>query len=235
MRADSALWTMSPAPEVPGEDVATWNTAADTHGSPRAAASRPQQIGYLVRRALLFLESDHEVTRSCLKSASALLGCQPHGTGESGAVTNHAFRSGGLARWQAKRASAYIEANLEAKLDTRALADLVSLSKSHFSRAFKRSLGLPPMAYVAMRRVERAKVMMTSTAEQLTQIALACGFADQPHLNRSFRRIVGITPGLWRRTNAGPAHESPQTHQNDSKNSSLPHTIEHETMSVFSS
>ena len=44
-----------------------------------------------------------------------------------------------------------------------------------------------------------------------------------------------ITPGLWRRTNAGPANESPQTHHNGSENSSLPHTIEHETMSMLSS
>jgi AraC-like DNA-binding protein len=56
------------------------------------------------------------------------------------------------------------------------------------------------MAYVAARRVERAKLMMTSTRERLTGIALACGFADQSHLNRHFRRVVGTSPGLWRRT-----------------------------------
>ena len=55
------------------------------------------------------------------------------------------------------------------------------------------------MAYVAVRRVERAKLMMASTEQRLTDIALACGFADQSHLNRSFRRIVGVSPGLWRR------------------------------------
>jgi len=56
------------------------------------------------------------------------------------------------------------------------------------------------MEYVAKRRVERAKLMMISTGEQLTYIALACGFADQSHLNRSFRRMVGVSPGTWRRT-----------------------------------
>jgi AraC-like DNA-binding protein len=58
----------------------------------------------------------------------------------------------------------------------------------------------PPIAYVAARRAERAKLMMTSTPERLTDIALACGFSDQPHLNRSFRRVVGTSPGHWRRT-----------------------------------
>jgi transcriptional regulator GlxA family with amidase domain len=79
------------------------------------------------------------------------------------------------------------------------MGQLVALSKSHFSRAFQQSLGTPPMAYVAKRRVERAKLMMTSTRDRLTDIALACGFADQSHLNRSFRRIVGMSPGIWRR------------------------------------
>ena len=79
------------------------------------------------------------------------------------------------------------------------MADVVGLSKSHFSRAFKCSLGSSPMAYVAARRVERAKLMMTSSRERLTDIAFACGFADQSHLNRCFCRVVGTSPGLWRR------------------------------------
>jgi AraC-like DNA-binding protein len=55
------------------------------------------------------------------------------------------------------------------------------------------------MAFVVARRIERAKLMMTSTRERLTDIALACGFSDQSHLNRHFRRVVGTSPGLWRR------------------------------------
>jgi AraC-like DNA-binding protein len=52
--------------------------------------------------------------------------------------------------------------------------------------------------------------MMRSTQEQLSDIALACGFADQSHLTRSFHRCVGMSPGVWRRiaserTDARPA------------------------------
>jgi AraC family transcriptional regulator len=118
------------------------------------------------------------------------------------AATRYACRPGGLARWQAMRVIAYIDENLGSKLDIHELADLVALSSSHFSRAFRRSLGLPPMAYVASRRVERAKLMITSTREQLIAIATACGFADQSHLNKSFRRSVGVSPGMWRRLSA---------------------------------
>jgi AraC family transcriptional regulator len=112
------------------------------------------------------------------------------------------LRPGGLATWQTRRALAYIEATLGSKLAIGDIADLVALSEGHFRRAFKHSLGSSPMTYVAMRRVERAKVLMASTREGLTDIALACGFADQSHFNRSFRRIVGMSPGLWRRNRA---------------------------------
>lgn len=114
------------------------------------------------------------------------------------------LRPGGLAHWRAKRALAYIEAHLGTKIESAEVADCVALSKSHFSRAFKQSMGLSPMAYVSARRIERAKLMMTSTRERLSDIALACGFADQSHLNRYFRRVVGITPGVWRRHWATP-------------------------------
>jgi AraC family transcriptional regulator len=55
------------------------------------------------------------------------------------------------------------------------------------------------MAYVAARRIERAKILITSTSERLSDIALACGFADQSHLTRTFGRMAGMSPGLWRR------------------------------------
>jgi transcriptional regulator GlxA family with amidase domain len=60
-------------------------------------------------------------------------------------------------------------------------------------------MGSPPMVYVSMRRVDRAKLMITSTGQTLTEIALACGFADQSHLNRCFSRLIGVSPGKWRR------------------------------------
>lgn len=98
-----------------------------------------------------------------------------------------------------KRALEYIEAHLESQIEIRKIAKLVALSKSHFSRTFKRSVGFSPRAYVSARRVERAKLMMRSTSERLADIAAACGFTDQSHLNRHFRLIVGTSPGVWRR------------------------------------
>jgi AraC family transcriptional regulator len=164
-----------------------------------ALSSTSVRVGHLVMRAMALFESNREVAWRCLRDASTLLG-------EEGAIGIDAprlqsvLRPGGLAVWQARRAVQYIEGNLGSKMAIREIADCVALSPSHFSRAFKQSHGSSPMAYVAARRVERAMLMMTSTRERLTDIAVACGFADQSHLTRSFRRVVGMTPALWRRT-----------------------------------
>ena len=156
-------------------------------------------VGHLVNRALTFFDTNREAAWRCLRDASMLLGTDAAGSRVDARVSDIQVRPGGLAAWQAKRALDHIEANLGAKMAIEEMASVVGLSKSHFSRAFKCSLGSSPMAYVAARRVERAKLMMTSTRERLTDIAFACGFADQSHLNRCFCRVVGTSPGLWRR------------------------------------
>ena len=161
--------------------------------------SGAERLGYLLRRAIQLMESDVQAASRCLQAASMLLSAESRRT-VSDAPEVPRFQPGGLARWQTKRTVDYIEKNLGSKIQARELADRLSFSKSHFSRAFKRTFGVPPMTYVFGRRVERAKWMMTATRYQLSEIALSCGFADQSHLSRSFRRIVGISPGLWRRT-----------------------------------
>lgn len=181
-------------------EMASLSATRETNRAARSMAFAQDKVILLVRRAMRCLESDRKAALRCLSDVSALLGSHAQDQGSSPFEVLSGFRPGGLARWQARRALAYIEENLGSKIATHELAGLVSFSKSHFSRAFKRSLGLSPMAYVNRRRVERAKAMMISTDRQLTEIALVCGFADQSHLNRSFRRMVGTSPGLWRRT-----------------------------------
>jgi AraC family transcriptional regulator len=56
------------------------------------------------------------------------------------------------------------------------------------------------------RRVEFAKVLMLATKTSLGRIAADCGFADQPHFNRHFRRLVGENPNAWRRARARTLH-----------------------------
>jgi AraC family transcriptional regulator len=167
----------------------------------RSVASASMRVEHLVRQAMSVFETDRKAAWRCLSDASTLLGADAQDLGGNVPSVDK-LQPGGLATWQARRTLAHIEANLASKMDTEDLAKVVALSRSHFSRAFKRSLGFSPMEYVIVRRVERAKAMISGTREPLAEVALACGFADQAHLNRRFRDIVGISPGRWRRSNA---------------------------------
>ena len=160
--------------------------------------SSVERAEYLLKQAMISLQTDRDVAWRCLTDAATLLSAEVEPKSES-QESSYTFRPGGLARWQARRTMTYIEDNLGAKLNVGQLAGLVTLSKSHFSRSFSRAIGLPPMVYVAGRRIEQAKRLMTSTSDPLSHIALACGFSDQPHFNKLFRRRMGMSPGIWRR------------------------------------
>jgi AraC family transcriptional regulator len=64
---------------------------------------------------------------------------------------------------------------------------------------FKRCFGQPPYQYVLARRVERAKAMLRDQSRPIANIAAACGFATQAHLNSAFKQRTGVTPGVYRR------------------------------------
>jgi transcriptional regulator GlxA family with amidase domain len=106
---------------------------------------------------------------------------------------------GGLAPWRVKRVAAYIEANMDSNFRAADLAAIVRLSASQFFRAFKKSFGETPFAYVTRQRMRRAQVMMLSSREPLSRIAVDCGMCDQAHFTRTFRKVVGINPSVWRR------------------------------------
>jgi AraC-like DNA-binding protein len=106
-----------------------------------------------------------------------------------------------LAPWRMKKIDRFIAENLDRKLSLEVLAPLVRLSCSHFARACRNTFGLSLRHMVLRRRIERAQALMRDTLTPLSQIALACGFADQAHFSRLFRQAVGTTPRQWRRDN----------------------------------
>lgn len=106
---------------------------------------------------------------------------------------------GGLAPWQVKRTCEAMTAQLDADLGLDDLADIAGCSATHFSRAFKQSMGLSPFHWLAERRIERAKQLLEENALPLAEIALAVGFSAQPQFTTAFGRATGMTPGAWRR------------------------------------
>jgi AraC-like DNA-binding protein len=112
---------------------------------------------------------------------------------------------GGLAPWQKRKVDRYLRENLERSVRVSELADQVSLSVSHFCRAFKEAFGESPHAYLVRLRLQLAQELMLATQDPLSQIAVASGLADQAHLCKLFRRGVGESPGAWRRRNVTDA------------------------------
>ncbi|MFL6600697.1 MAG: helix-turn-helix domain-containing protein [Steroidobacteraceae bacterium] len=158
-----------------------------------------ERLESLLSRAIELLEKDRQEARKCLSDVSVLLRLRDSDAIPKESAAIYRSLDGGLLRWQAKRILIYIETKIGSKVTVAELAARLTLSPSYFSRAFKRSFGLSPMTYVIVRRVERAKVLMMASRDQLSSIARRCGFADQAHLSRSFRRVVGVSPALWRR------------------------------------
>jgi AraC family transcriptional regulator len=73
------------------------------------------------------------------------------------------------------------------------------LSLSQFGRTFKKTTGLTPHRWLVKLRLERAQDLMLWTTLPLAEIALDCGFSEQSHFTRTFTRLVGTSPGEWRR------------------------------------
>jgi AraC family transcriptional regulator len=100
------------------------------------------------------------------------------------------------------RAIAYIVDNPDRAISLRELAGAAGLSRFHFSRVFKRKLGLSPAKYVERTRIEQAKALIVNAEMSLVDVAQAVGFADQSHFSRRFRAHEGRTPASFAREQA---------------------------------
>ena len=76
------------------------------------------------------------------------------------------------------------------------LAQLVDVSPFQCLRMFQKAYRLTPHEYLTQVRVQRAQALLAQ-GEAIAQVAAVCGFVDQSHLGRHFKRIVGVTPGKY--------------------------------------
>ncbi len=107
---------------------------------------------------------------------------------------------GGLAGWQQRAVTVYIEEHLDETIPLSKLAGLARLSQYYFCRAFKESVGLPPHRYHMMRRIERAKALLATATPSVTEIGLAVGFSETSSFTAAFRKMTGQTPTSYRRS-----------------------------------
>jgi AraC family transcriptional regulator len=105
---------------------------------------------------------------------------------------------GGLAPWQERRAKEILRANLKG-VALKEVARECGLSVGYFSHAFRRTLGVAPYKWLIEQRLVLSKEKLRDDGLSLSDVAAECGFSDQSHLARHFQRIVGVSPGAWRR------------------------------------
>ena len=97
-----------------------------------------------------------------------------------------------------RRATAHLRERWDQSVTLAELATVAGLSRFELVRRFSTQLGLPPHAFQLDLRILRARELLAVGQAPVT-VAAACGFADQAHLTRTFRRRVGITPGHYAR------------------------------------
>ena len=153
----------------------------------------------LLDRAAEVVDSDRAEAKDCITRASSLLQRENSQADRERAGATPALARGGLTPWQVRQVNRHIDEALASTIRTDDCAAAARLSNSHFRRAFKVTFGLTFFRYINQRRIERAQEMMVMTDQPLCQIAEQCGFADQSHFTRVFRRLVGPSPALWRR------------------------------------
>ena len=174
----------------------------------------PTVAASLVANAVSTLDHDPQVARHYLERLAAMFaddvgngfaddvgnGFADDGAPAGGPTAKAKPVKGGLAAWQVRNVVQYIDTYLGATIGVDALAEVARLSTGHFCRAFKVTTGETPHAFLIRQRVRRAQTLMLQTDDTLSHIAYACGLTDQAHLTRLFRRVVGATPLIWRRT-----------------------------------
>jgi len=104
----------------------------------------------------------------------------------------------------------YIEQNIGRPISLDDLAAIAQVSRFHFTRLFKRTVGVSPMAYLERSRVQRAQELIKEGDLPLAEIAVVVGFADQSHFTRRFHLHNGLTPAVFARRYGSPSVSRPR-------------------------
>jgi AraC-like DNA-binding protein len=102
----------------------------------------------------------------------------------------------------------FLDANVENAITSAALEAVTGLSRYAVARHFRACLGTSPYRYLIMRRLDRVRALIRRRTP-LVDAALSCGFVDQSHMTRHFKKVYGMSPGRWARTAVTiPQHQS---------------------------
>lgn len=102
-------------------------------------------------------------------------------------------------RLEVSRAITFIHTHIDEKINVNQIAQEVNMSASHFSRIFKREIGLSPLAYLLNTRLDRVKKLLVSSNKTITQIALESGFNSSAYLATAFMKKYNMSPSSYKR------------------------------------
>ncbi|CAN5223139.1 AraC family transcriptional regulator [soil metagenome] len=109
---------------------------------------------------------------------------------------------GGLSAARERKGKELLARRIDGNISIAEVASACGLSRAHFSKAFRHSTGTTPHQWLQQHKVDKARQLLSATRLPIAEIAIACGFADQSHLTRTFTRQVGMAPATWRRAAA---------------------------------
>ena len=79
------------------------------------------------------------------------------------------------------------------------LSNMSNMSDSTFLRTFKKDFNLTPKRYIISRRLKKVAEYLDQTNKSFCEISILCGFSDQSHMTREFRKVTGVTPTSYLR------------------------------------
>jgi AraC family transcriptional regulator len=169
----------------------------DCFSLPLQMQLRDEKIEHIALAIKAELEEQDRQDRMCAEALGLVLAAQllkRYGRAHSNRVRR------GLTHRQEQRAKDFILQNLTKDLSLTELAAVTGISPSHFRVLFKQSVGLPVHKYVIKCRVEHAVGLLSKGRAKLSDVALNSGFADQSHMSRCMRRVIGLTPAEVKRS-----------------------------------
>jgi len=180
----------------------TWDRSPAAIHVDEQVFGEDQQITMLYRQFLLNCDWQDNSNQLILSSATTLLMAHlaKRYTQLQWALPT---TRGGLAPHVLNRVKSYIHEHLSAALTLAELATIAELSEYHFARMFKQSMGVAPHQYVMNARIIRAEEMLRHGQQDITTIALACGFSSSSHFSNRFKSLRGISPSALRQQQSG--------------------------------
>jgi len=103
-----------------------------------------------------------------------------------------------------KKAIYFIENHYAEKIQLEDIADAAMLSPSHFQRIFKKTMNLSPNDYLTKYRLTKAKELLLTTNQSITDVSLNCGFESNAYFSYIFKKEVLSTPSIYRKSHQRP-------------------------------